>query len=372
MKLLVQPGDGVTPLVKKINEAKISVEILIFRFDRTEIEKALLNAVNRGVSARALIAYTNRGGEKSLRALEMRLLGAGVTVARTSDDLVRYHAKLMIIDGQELFILGFNFTVLDMERSRSFGLLIDEPEIVEEAIKLFDCDSKRLAYTAGVDRFVVSPVNSRKQLSNFIAGAKKELLIYDPEVADPAIIRLLLERSKAGVEIKILGRVSRKNVNLDAHKLFMRLHTRAIIRDRDDAFLGSQSLRTAELDGRREVGLIFDDPKIVAKLAATFDSDWEESLKAPDKIKGEEKNEAESQDKAASVDKVAKKVAKAMVKEMPSVSPVVEGVMHDLADGGTEVDLNSAELEATVKDAVKHAIKEAVADAVSQAAPESE
>ncbi len=56
MKLLVQPGDSVTPLVKAINSAKTSVDILIFRFDRGEIEKALIRAVQRGVEVRALIA----------------------------------------------------------------------------------------------------------------------------------------------------------------------------------------------------------------------------------------------------------------------------------------------------------------------------
>jgi cardiolipin synthase len=89
VRSLVQPGDGIMPLVKGINSAKKSVEILIFRFDRTEIERALANAVSRGVVVHALIAFTNRGGEKNLRALEMRLLAAGVTVARTADDLVR-------------------------------------------------------------------------------------------------------------------------------------------------------------------------------------------------------------------------------------------------------------------------------------------
>ena len=93
MKLLVQPGDGVAPLVAGIDAARASVEILIFRFDRMEIEAALVNAVSRGVAVRALIAHTNRGGERSLRALELRLLGAGVTVARTADDLVRYHGR---------------------------------------------------------------------------------------------------------------------------------------------------------------------------------------------------------------------------------------------------------------------------------------
>ena len=44
--MMVQPGDGVMPTVKAINKAKQRVDILIFRFDRSEIEKALVNAVN--------------------------------------------------------------------------------------------------------------------------------------------------------------------------------------------------------------------------------------------------------------------------------------------------------------------------------------
>ena len=83
MKLIVQPGDGVKPLVEGIERARKSVEIAIFRFDRKEIETALENAVKRGVFVHALIADTNRNGEKNLRKLEMRLLSKGMTVART-------------------------------------------------------------------------------------------------------------------------------------------------------------------------------------------------------------------------------------------------------------------------------------------------
>src|SRR5580704_11222951 len=110
MKLLIQPGDGVAPLVKGINDAKSTVNVLIFRFDRAEIESALVKAVSRGVAVRALIAYTNRGGERGLRALEMRLLAAGITVSRTDDDLIRYHGKMMIVDQKFLYLLAFNFT----------------------------------------------------------------------------------------------------------------------------------------------------------------------------------------------------------------------------------------------------------------------
>lgn len=367
MKLWIQPGDGVMPLVTAINEAKTSVEILIFRFDRVEIEKALVHAVARGVTVRALIAYTNRGGEKSLRALEMRFLAAGITVARTADDLVRYHAKMLIVDGKELYLLCFNFTHLDIERSRSFAIITDDRATVKEAISLFDADSKRHSYTPGLDTFVVSPANSRKQLAQLIKGAKKQLLIYDPDVADPAILRLLQERSKGGVEVRILGRVSRKSAKLDVKRLFMRLHTRMIVRDGEVAFLGSQSLRTAELDARREVGLIFSEPNIITKLIETFESDWKESQIAKDKDP-----DAKPVDAPPSSEKVGKKVAKAVVKDFPPVTPFLEVVVRELAGPTLDVDVNPEELEATVKEAVKNAIKDTVADAVEQATPEPE
>jgi phosphatidylserine/phosphatidylglycerophosphate/cardiolipin synthase-like enzyme len=33
-------------------------------------------------------------------------------------------------------------------------------------------------------------------------------------------------------------------------------------------------MRKLELDGRREVGIIVRDPKVVKKLRATFEADW--------------------------------------------------------------------------------------------------
>ena len=105
---------------------------------------------------RALIAHTNRGGEKSLRKLETGMLAAGVTVARTADDLPRYHGKMMIVD-DELYVLGFNFTKLDIEKSRSFGIVTKDPRLVKEATALFEADSTRQPYTPTHDRLVVSP-----------------------------------------------------------------------------------------------------------------------------------------------------------------------------------------------------------------------
>src|SRR4030095_14612869 len=122
MKLIVQPDAGIAPVVTAIKQARKSVDVLIFRLDRLEIARALEAAVARGVRVRALTAHQNHGGTKILRKLEMDLLEAGVTVSRTADDLVRYHGTMMIVDRRTLYLYGFNFTSLDMLKSRSFGI----------------------------------------------------------------------------------------------------------------------------------------------------------------------------------------------------------------------------------------------------------
>lgn len=354
------------PIVKGINRARKSVEIVIFRLDRTEIERALANAVARGVRVHALIAYTNRGGEGKLRELEMRLLGAGVTVSRTDDDLVRYHGKMMLVDRRQLFLLAFNFTFLDIERSRSFGIITTNRKHVQEAAKLFEADAKRTPYTSGSATFLVSPVNARKELASFLRGAKRELLIYDPEISDPEIMRVLETRAKAGVDIRIIGVVSKKSQTLTAKKLpSMRLHTRSIIRDGKLAFVGSQSLRTLELDARREVGVIFRDPKAVARLAATFHTDWEAKERTGEPVA--EDIEADARPVAPDAWKVAKKVAKAVTKDMGPITPVVETTVKEAIPNGASMGLNSTQIESTVKNAVKDAVREVVQGLVEDA-----
>jgi phosphatidylserine/phosphatidylglycerophosphate/cardiolipin synthase-like enzyme len=83
----------------------------------------------------------------------------------------------------------------------------------------------------------------------------------------------------------------------------MRLHVRAIIRDGTRAFVGSQSLRTDELQNRREVGLLISNPSVTRKIMQVFEADWADAAKkgeadeakAPQEAKGDAKD-AKAQD----------------------------------------------------------------------------
>lgn len=361
MKLLTQPDDGIAPLISAIQSAKKSIEIFIFRLDWNEIEAALKAAVKQGVFVHALIAHTNRGGEKQLRNLELRLLEAGASVARTAGDLIRYHYKMIIVDRRILYVLSFNFTRVDIQHCRGFGIATDNRKLVQEAVRLFEADSARKPYSPRLDTFVVSPETARKQLGAFLKKARKELLIYDPKVNDPEMIRLLQDRARAGVEIRIIGRLGKNSAGLSAQKLgSMLLHTRTIIRDRSSAFVGSQSLRPAELDSRREVGLIVDDPGTVKSLIATFEADWATTDLA------QEQTSDKKEEKAPAKEHV-EKVVETLSKELPSpiASTVKKAVRKAVAETGEEI-LEDDKVKEAVTKAVKKAAKQAVNEVVQE------
>jgi phosphatidylserine/phosphatidylglycerophosphate/cardiolipin synthase-like enzyme len=294
MELIIEPKDGLLPLVAAIKKATKQIDITIFRFDLKELQRALESAVTRGVKVHALIAHLTGDGQKRLRKLELELLNAGVTVSRTDDELRRYHYKMLLVDRDTLYTQGFNYTRLDIEKSRSMAVATRNKAMVAEAIKLFEADATRQPYTANNDNFLVSPENARTGLARFIKSAKKELLIYDVKVSDRQMIKLLQDRVKAGVDVRILGKMSKRAEGLRCEKMpVMRLHLRAMLRDSQEMFLGSMSLRALELDKRREVGVIVKERAAAKQFRELFEEDWaktESGKKADkDKVKDEKR-----------------------------------------------------------------------------------
>jgi cardiolipin synthase A/B len=244
MQVIIQPRDGIEPFLEGIRQAEESVEVILYRLDRLEIEQELVVAT-------------------------------AVKVTRTAEDLVRYHTKMMIIDRRTLYLLTFNFTFLDIHHSRSFGVITDKHNLIAEAVRLFEADVNGQSNRVEAEHFVISPVNSRRKLSEFILGAQKQLLIYDGKLTDSRMIRLLESQADAGVEIKVIGAMSRTALGVEVRAMpLIRLHAQAIIRDGREVFFGSQSLRKVELDQRREVGLITSDAGAVRSFKVIFEMDW--------------------------------------------------------------------------------------------------
>src|SRR5436190_2915023 len=160
VQIIVEPDDGVAPILSAVWHARKSIDLTLFRFNSGDVMNALEAAVARGVEIRALIALANHGSEHGLRRLEGRLLEAGVAVSRASNHFSRYHAKMMIVDGRTLHVHSFNCTRLDL-KSRSLGVVTTDERLVQQASRLFEADHARQPFSSGPHGLVVSPENAR-------------------------------------------------------------------------------------------------------------------------------------------------------------------------------------------------------------------
>ena len=195
------------------------------------------------------------------------------------------------------------------------------------------------------------------------------MLIYDPRVSDANMLRILQGRLKAGVEIKIIGSVPGRAPYEVKALSGMRLHTRTIIRDRRQAFIGSQSLRAAELDTRRELGLIVRDPKVVKTLVETFESDWARSNARAMPARPTEVD-APTGESAAVAAKETKKAVQVLTKELdPLAVRVRKAVTKAVANAG-EDGLRNKDVSDTMKKVVKNAVKQGLKDAIQEAKDE--
>jgi phosphatidylserine/phosphatidylglycerophosphate/cardiolipin synthase-like enzyme len=116
------------------------------------------------------------------------------------------------------------------------------------------------------------------------------------------MLRILSERAKAGVDVRIIGKLGSGKAGVTAEKYpGKRLHVRAIVRDGASVFIGSQSLRKLELDHRREVGVIVKNQSMAKAVAATFESDWARTGTKPAKPAEAKRQEQGGQEKGENV-----------------------------------------------------------------------
>ena len=134
----------------------------------------------------------------------------------------------------------------------------------------------------------------------------------------------------------------------------MRMHLRAILRDDNCGFVGSQSLKKLELEARREVGIIFRDKGIVKKMESVFDKDWKRS----EPLMNQDKD-------AMSLIVPAKRVAKEVAKHV-AIKPVVEQVLDKIIEKREDASFEPEEVAQTVREAFHDEVAGAVGEALRE------
>ncbi len=212
-----------------------------------------------------------------------RLEDAGIAV-RWGNPVFRFsHIKTMVVDDAVAIIMNQNLTASAFTSNREFGVVTNEPDIVQTAVALFEADWTRGAEPAP-GPLVVSPTNARDALLTLVREARVSLDLYAEVLRDPEVLDALAAAAERGIRVRIIVSPSAdfaaEMEELAASGVDIRLsrslyiHAKLIVADDERAFIGSQNLSATSLDQNRELGIIVDDPVNLARLTRTFAIDF--------------------------------------------------------------------------------------------------
>jgi phosphatidylserine/phosphatidylglycerophosphate/cardiolipin synthase-like enzyme len=292
VSVFVEPDAGVAPVLNAIQGANHTIDVEVYLLTDRTIIQALEDAVGRGVAVRMLLETHPYGiGSTSPQETLDELNAAGVH-AQASDPSYHYtHEKAMVIDGATVYIMTCNLSLSGLGGSssaanREYGIVDTNSADVQGIEAIFNADWNRTSVTLSDPNLVVSPINSRADLTSLIAGAKSSLWIEDEEMYDSASEQAMVAAVKRGVDVEVVlptpsGSGNSSDVETlrsgGVHVRYLSnpyVHAKLIVADQQLAFVGSENFSSTSLDENREVGLLVSDATAIGTLGHTFTLDW--------------------------------------------------------------------------------------------------
>lgn len=282
----VQPDAGYAPILDEINNARCTVDISMYIFTSDEILQALAYAERRGVRVRVILDEVPFGYYGTQQEMFDELTGIGADVKWSPSTFQFSHAKYMIVDNSVLLVTNQNFTGAGFNSNREFGVVTTNTGAVREAIQVFESDWTGAQALTSFRHLVVSPVNSRSTILDFINSSQTSVWLYAEVLRDEGVTEALDEAVARGVDVRLLVNPSTSEDDvpyfLDVldHGVQVRIlsspyvHSKAMIIDDEQVLIGSQNYSLTSLDRNREVGIVINDPIAVKIVSGTFLSDW--------------------------------------------------------------------------------------------------
>jgi phosphatidylserine/phosphatidylglycerophosphate/cardiolipin synthase-like enzyme len=123
-------ADG--PLVKAIDEARLSVDVAAYSISLNSVRNALIRAHERGATVRVVMESTNMD-----RSDPQRMIEAGIPIIGDNRDGLM-HDKFIVIDKSEVWTGSMNFTDAGAYDDNNNLMLIRSPKVAEDYSKEFN------------------------------------------------------------------------------------------------------------------------------------------------------------------------------------------------------------------------------------------
>lgn len=280
--LLVEPDDGVRPLVSLINRTQRSIFVETYILSDSRVTHALERAAAQGVAVYVVLEHHPYGLAGQPARIEEALRAAGIYVRWARPDVALTHAKFLVLDDHTAVVGTANLSRAAFSRNREFLVILRGRRDVHAVSNLFRADWNRIPATLGDADLAVSPSNARHKLVALVASARRSIAVYGEEMADPAVERLLGRTARRHVVVRVLlppdanrpdvRRLRRAGVDVRGLTAPY-IHAKMVLVDGREALVGSINISTQSLDRNREVSVLLRG-RAVGILQATFQRDW--------------------------------------------------------------------------------------------------
>ncbi len=305
VRTLVQPEDGVEPVLALIRSAGRSILVKQFTLTHPAVIAALVEAHRLGRDVRVMLNPHRSSGDRANDESFAALAAAGIAVAWSNPKFAVTHEKSVVVDDRAALIATFNASEKYFTQTRDYGLIIEDASEVEQIRQGFVADWERTEFEPSrASALLWSNWNSRVVMSRFIDAARERIEIQHPKFVDATILERLVQACARDVEVRVLCGGKHGISSYDMLDTFsslrvlqrfgvrvrkqrnLRLHAKLILVDRARALVGSMNIDRSAFDLRRELGLAFSDPGAVARLHDVFKADWDAShhYDAPDPL----------------------------------------------------------------------------------------
>lgn len=313
-RLIVQPDDGVGPVVELIDRATRTLRVKQFTLTDPDCLAAIERAHGRGVDVRVMLNPHRSSGDRANDESHAALKKAHVAVEWTNPSFAVTHEKSIVVDDRVALIATFNLCTKYFTETRDYGVVTTDPHEVKEIITGFEADWRRQAFEPPEDSSLLwSANNARLRMAWFIDTAKHELLIQHPKFVDATIVERIAAARHRGVKVDLLcgGKhgisdwdvldtfaslrlLDRAGVKVRRQK-HLKLHAKLLLVDEKRALVGSMNIDRSAFDLRRELGVITEDAHVVKGLRKVYDADWHEAkaYEAPDPLQPDTHHEGE-------------------------------------------------------------------------------
>jgi cardiolipin synthase len=280
--LAVQPDESAAPFVAVIDAATKSIRVMVYQMGFGPVLDGLEAKAKAGVKVRVILDYAQRDVNQKYMD---RLKTAGADVIWSDTQWTYMHAKLIIADDSEAVISTGNYYIGSIDKERNFAVRDSDPADLKVLGAIFDADFERKTPDVSCTRLLVSPVNAKQRLLDFIASAKKEILVHSMQLGDRDVRDALVAAKKKGVTVRaLLADPGWIDANAEAAQIMAtngiearwrtHVHTKTITVDGTASYIGSINLSWTSLTKNREIGLVMTEPQNVATVMSTFEKDW--------------------------------------------------------------------------------------------------